>query len=32
MERKEHFTVIANEQKAIEHFISQHGRMSRTGV
>ena len=32
MERKEHFTVIANEQKAIEQFISQHGRMSGTGV
>ena len=32
LERKEHFTVIANEQKAIELFISQHGRMSGAGV
>ena len=32
LERKEHFTVIANEQKAIEQFISQHGRMSGAGV
>ncbi len=32
LERKEHFTVIANEQKAIEQFISQHGRMSGVSV
>ncbi len=32
LERKEHFTVIANDQKAIEQFISRHGRMSGAGV
>jgi threonine synthase len=31
-DRKEHFTVIANDQVAVEHFVRQHSRAARASV